>query len=149
MHKVWDVNWHGSTKTLDVHMAALRRKLGRDPAGPVTITTLRGVGYRIERPEPPHLAPMVATVLTVLIVGVPLAYAVESRSRDDEIDRLQQLASAATVVVPADAHVDSSVRLPAAPPDVQLPSTTRRAGGSPAPAPTPPTRCHRGLTPRS
>jgi DNA-binding response OmpR family regulator len=41
---VWDEHWWGSTKTLDVHVAALRRKLG-DPAW---ITTLRGVGYRLD-----------------------------------------------------------------------------------------------------
>ena len=43
---VWDENWWGPTKTLDVHVAALRRKLGSfDP-----ITTLRGVGYRLDTP---------------------------------------------------------------------------------------------------
>ena len=34
MSRVWDVNWFGSTKTLDVHIGALRRKLGDDPADP-------------------------------------------------------------------------------------------------------------------
>ncbi len=46
MSAVWDEHWFGSTKTLDMHISGLRRKLG-DPA-PVTITTLRGVGYRLE-----------------------------------------------------------------------------------------------------
>jgi DNA-binding response OmpR family regulator len=49
MRDVWDENYFGSTKTLDVHMAALRRKLGQDRVGPGSITTLRGVGYRLER----------------------------------------------------------------------------------------------------
>ena len=49
MREVWDQNWFGSTKTLDVHMAALRRKLGSARHGPGSITTLRGVGYRLER----------------------------------------------------------------------------------------------------
>ena len=49
MRDVWDENYFGSTKTLDVHMAALRRKLGNDQVGPGSITTLRGVGYRLER----------------------------------------------------------------------------------------------------
>jgi DNA-binding response OmpR family regulator len=49
MREVWDQNWFGSTKTLDVHMAALRRKLGNARSGPGSITTLRGVGYRLER----------------------------------------------------------------------------------------------------
>ncbi|WP_456844669.1 response regulator transcription factor [Cellulomonas sp. P5_C6] len=50
---VWDENWFGSTKTLDVHVAAVRRKLAgadRDAPAP-TITTVRGRGYRID-PEP-------------------------------------------------------------------------------------------------
>jgi DNA-binding response OmpR family regulator len=46
MCTVWDVRYQGSTKTLDMHVSALRRKLGDDP--PATITTLRGVGYRLE-----------------------------------------------------------------------------------------------------
>lgn len=45
--EVWDEHWFGSTKTLDVHIAALRRKLG--PGAP-TITTLRGHGYRLDQP---------------------------------------------------------------------------------------------------
>jgi two-component system response regulator RegX3 len=46
MARVWDVNWFGSTKTLDVHIGALRRKLGDDPAAPRHIETVRGVGFR-------------------------------------------------------------------------------------------------------
>jgi DNA-binding response OmpR family regulator len=46
MSDVWDENWFGSTKTLDVHVAALRRKLGDR----VRITTLRTFGYRLEAP---------------------------------------------------------------------------------------------------
>lgn len=46
MSDVWDENWFGSTKTLDVHMTALRRKLGEDPAAPRSIQTVRGVGFR-------------------------------------------------------------------------------------------------------
>ncbi len=48
MRDVWDEHWWGSTKTLDVHMNALRRKLGEDAGTPSRITTLRGVGYRLE-----------------------------------------------------------------------------------------------------
>jgi DNA-binding response OmpR family regulator len=44
MAQVWDINWFGSTKTLDMHVLSLRQKLG-----PEAITTLRGVGYRLER----------------------------------------------------------------------------------------------------
>ena len=42
LREVWDQNWWGSTKTLDVHIASLRKKL--DPS---VIETVRGVGYRL------------------------------------------------------------------------------------------------------
>jgi DNA-binding response OmpR family regulator len=51
MAAVWDVNWFGSTKTLDVHIGWLRRKLGDDPADPTYIETVRGVGFRFASPE--------------------------------------------------------------------------------------------------
>ena len=44
--EVWDVNWFGSTKTLDVHIASLRKKLE-----PGLIHTVRGVGFRFASPE--------------------------------------------------------------------------------------------------
>jgi two-component system response regulator RegX3 len=47
MSDVWDLNWFGSTKTLDVHIAWLRRKLGDDPSTPTYIHTVRGVGFRL------------------------------------------------------------------------------------------------------
>jgi DNA-binding response OmpR family regulator len=52
MADVWDTNWFGSTKTLDVHVASVRRKLSAaapDAALP-EIVTLRGHGYRLEPP---------------------------------------------------------------------------------------------------
>jgi two-component system, OmpR family, response regulator RegX3 len=51
MSEVWDENWFGSTKTLDVHIAGLRRKLDDDPASPRYIHTVRGVGFRFAAPE--------------------------------------------------------------------------------------------------
>jgi two-component system, OmpR family, response regulator RegX3 len=51
MNRVWDENWFGSTKTLDVHMGWLRRKLGDDPTDPRFIHTVRGVGFRFAAPE--------------------------------------------------------------------------------------------------
>jgi DNA-binding response OmpR family regulator len=51
MARVWDVNWFGSTKTLDVHIRSLRKKLGDDPADPTYIETVRGVGFRLIAPE--------------------------------------------------------------------------------------------------
>jgi DNA-binding response OmpR family regulator len=53
MSEVWDEHWYGSTKTLDVHVAALRRKLAESGAlaeQTPRISTLRGHGYRLERP---------------------------------------------------------------------------------------------------
>ncbi len=47
MSDVWDENWFGSTKTLDVHVSWLRRKLGDDPVAPRYIHTVRGVGFRL------------------------------------------------------------------------------------------------------
>jgi DNA-binding response OmpR family regulator len=51
MSRVWDVNWFGSTKTLDVHVRTLRQKLGDDSANPRFIETVRGVGFRMIEPE--------------------------------------------------------------------------------------------------
>jgi DNA-binding response OmpR family regulator len=48
MHDVWDAHWYGSTKTLDVHVAALRRRLAATRAAGPRITTLRGHGYRLD-----------------------------------------------------------------------------------------------------
>jgi DNA-binding response OmpR family regulator len=48
MEEVWDENWFGSTKTLDMHVSSLRRKLGDDAAAPTRLTTVRGVGLRFE-----------------------------------------------------------------------------------------------------
>lgn len=47
MDQVWDENWFGSTKTLDVTVARLRQKLEESGAD-VRITTLRGVGFRLD-----------------------------------------------------------------------------------------------------
>jgi DNA-binding response OmpR family regulator len=47
MKQVWDENWFGSTKTLDVTIARLRTKLS-EAGAPVQITTSRGVGFRLE-----------------------------------------------------------------------------------------------------
>jgi len=45
---VWDENWWGSTRTLDVHINSIRRKIGDRAGEPSRITTVRGVGYRLE-----------------------------------------------------------------------------------------------------
>lgn len=43
LEEVWDAHWYGPTKTLDVHVASLRKKLG----DPTLIETVRGVGFRL------------------------------------------------------------------------------------------------------
>ena len=50
MREVWATHWYGSTKTLDMHVSVLRRKLGDDVTSPRFITAVRGVGFRFERP---------------------------------------------------------------------------------------------------
>jgi DNA-binding response OmpR family regulator len=44
--EVWGTDWLGDTRTLDVHMSWLRAKLEDDPANPIYLQTIRGVGYR-------------------------------------------------------------------------------------------------------
>jgi len=50
MAEVWDEHWSGSTKTLDMHVLALRRKLATAGLAGDPISTLRGYGYRYENP---------------------------------------------------------------------------------------------------
>jgi two-component system, OmpR family, response regulator RegX3 len=47
LDEVWDPHWYGPTKTLDVHVASLRKKLG----DPRWIETVRGVGFRLRVPS--------------------------------------------------------------------------------------------------
>jgi two-component system response regulator RegX3 len=51
MDEIWDPNWYGSMKTLDVHVSSLRKKIGDDPAEPRYIKTVRGVGFRFASSE--------------------------------------------------------------------------------------------------
>ena len=46
LERVWDPHWYGPTKTLDVHVATLRKKLG----DPRWVQTVRGVGFRLADP---------------------------------------------------------------------------------------------------
>ena len=50
IEEIWGADYVGDTKTLDVHVSALRRKLGDDPAAPRYIHTVRGVGFRLDAP---------------------------------------------------------------------------------------------------
>jgi two-component system response regulator RegX3 len=49
--RIWGPNYFGDTKTLDVHVKRLRTKIEDDPAHPARIVTVRGVGYRYEKPR--------------------------------------------------------------------------------------------------
>ena len=46
--RVWGSDYFGDTKTLDVHIKRLRAKIEKDPANPVHIQTIRGLGYKFE-----------------------------------------------------------------------------------------------------
>jgi len=46
--RVWGADYVGDTKTLDVHVKRLRAKIEADPANPVTLTTVRGLGYKLD-----------------------------------------------------------------------------------------------------
>jgi DNA-binding response OmpR family regulator len=47
MSEVWDTNWYGTTKTVDAHVAALRKKLGNQD----WVEAVRGVGFRLGVPD--------------------------------------------------------------------------------------------------
>nr|WP_283251226.1 response regulator transcription factor [Rhabdothermincola salaria] len=49
--RVWGADYVGDTKTLDVHVKRLRAKVEPDPANPVHIVTIRGLGYKYEVPR--------------------------------------------------------------------------------------------------
>ena len=48
MDRIWGSNYHGDGKTLDVHIKRIRSKIEPDPASPIYLTTVRGLGYRFE-----------------------------------------------------------------------------------------------------
>jgi DNA-binding response OmpR family regulator len=48
MKEIWDTDYLGDTRTLDVHICTLRRKVEDHPHEPTLIRTVRGVGYRFE-----------------------------------------------------------------------------------------------------
>ena len=48
LNAVWGIDFFGTTRTLDQHIAQLRKKIEPDPGHPTVITTVHGVGYRYE-----------------------------------------------------------------------------------------------------
>jgi two-component system response regulator RegX3 len=49
--RIWGPNYFGDTKTLDVHVKRVRAKVEEDPSNPTRVVTIRGVGYRYEKPR--------------------------------------------------------------------------------------------------
>ena len=47
--RVWGSDYYGDTKTLDVYIKRLRSKIEIDPANPVNVVTIRGLGYKYEK----------------------------------------------------------------------------------------------------
>jgi len=50
--RVWGMDYVGDTKTPDVHIKRIRSKIEPDPSKPERIVTIRGLGYKYERPAP-------------------------------------------------------------------------------------------------
>jgi two-component system, OmpR family, response regulator RegX3 len=50
--RVWGSDYVGDTKTLDVHIKRIRAKIEKDPSHPTRIVTIRGLGYKFEKPRP-------------------------------------------------------------------------------------------------
>ena len=95
MAKVWDVNWFGSTKTLDVHIGWLRRKLGDDPNRPRLHRDgargrfpLRRAGGRgaVSLRATLLLALAYVLLLALIALGLPLAVSLRDRV-DAEVKR--------------------------------------------------------------
>jgi DNA-binding response OmpR family regulator len=51
LERVWGYDYAGETRTVDVHIHWLRAQIEEDPANPVHLETVRGVGYVLRRPE--------------------------------------------------------------------------------------------------
>jgi two-component system response regulator RegX3 len=49
--RVWGTDYVGDTKTLDVHVKRLRARIESDPARPTRVVTIRGLGYKYEKPR--------------------------------------------------------------------------------------------------
>lgn len=50
IREIWDTDYLGDTRMLDVHIRWLRRKIEDEPSAPIYLRTVRGVGYRFEAP---------------------------------------------------------------------------------------------------
>ena len=122
IEQVWDTTWFGSTKTVDVHVSALRRKLGDDPASPRYIHTVRGVGFRFAAPAELNmtfrtrllLAAFYVLTAVVIALAVPLGLTVEKRTSSDfetaVLGDAAVLAARVADLVPANAAERRAIR---------------------------------------
>ena len=58
LNAVWGIDYYGTTRTLDQHIAQLRKKIEPVPSKPVIITTVHGVGYRYTLESLPEQTPV-------------------------------------------------------------------------------------------
>ena len=89
MGEVWDPNWFGSTKTLDMHVSWLRRKLGDEPAQDRHRARRRLPLRALMRRRLVVTTPLIA-LAAVLVLGVPLGIVESRRVRSDENARLER-----------------------------------------------------------
>lgn len=70
MEKVWHTDYMGDTRTLDVHIRWIRRAIEENPSKPAYLKTVRGVGYRLEVPEPPPVSASIEPAIAMLKMGL-------------------------------------------------------------------------------
>ena len=156
---VWDENWWGSTKTLDVHINALRRKLGEKPGEPSRIATIRGVGYRLDGEVEPvgtsgevrrgsSSTILLVTTFAVLAFFIPAALAIRSRIQRGDLLELQREAAIVANDVASTVRSTStrSTRRSTAATTSALYDETGRAGGGRAARRSPTGRSSSALT---
>jgi DNA-binding response OmpR family regulator len=63
MDRVWNTEYLGDTRTLDVHVRWIRRAVEADPSSPIYFKTVRGIGYRLEIPPEVEQPPVLEVVM--------------------------------------------------------------------------------------
>ena len=118
--EVWDTNWFGSTKTLDVHVSSLRRKLGDDAVDSRYLHTVRGVGFGFAAPGRVRrmtyrgrLLAAFAYVLVLVIVALTVPLALSTERRIDREVRAQAADGAQLAAASASGRLDRTGELDA------------------------------------
>ena len=115
--EVWDPNWFGSTKTLDVHVSGIRRKLGDDAGEPRYLHTVRGVGFRFSSPDEVgmslrlQLLGAFAYVLLLIIVALEVPLALNLAKRIDAEVKNEAAGQAFVVAASASGQMEHPKRL--------------------------------------